>query len=241
MKTQLKTEPVDKHAEYNKPRMFFLSVMALLTAGISFSMRTSIADDLKTTFFDPIDNLHSAQMIGSGVGVGFLGFAFTIAIGSPLLDKIGMGRLLGGSGACFIIGTLTVIFAGGLAQGAGIYNVIWAGMVVTGVGWGLVETVINPLAATLYPEEKTARLNLVHAYWPGGILVGGLVGLGIGQLNMGWQWELAGVGVPASVGFIGCLSTKLPQAEGSQVGVSAAEALRGTARPLFIVWFLSMV
>src|SRR6266567_2234828 len=49
MKTQLKTEPVDKHAEYNKPRMFFLSVMALLPAGIGFSMRTSIADDLKTT------------------------------------------------------------------------------------------------------------------------------------------------------------------------------------------------
>ena len=143
MKTQLKTMPVDKHAEYNKPRMFFLSVMALLTAGISFSMRTSIADDLKTTFFDPIDSLHSAQMIGSALGVAFLGFAFTIAIGSPLLDTIGMGRLLAGSGACFIIGTLTVVFAGKIAEGAAIYNVIWAGMVIIGIGWGMPENLIS--------------------------------------------------------------------------------------------------
>ena len=104
MTTRLKTTPVDKHAAYNKPRMFFLSVMALLTAGVSFSMRTSIADDLKTTFFEPIDKLHSAEMLGSALGVAFLGFAFTIAIGSPLLDTIGMGRLLGGSGVCFVLG-----------------------------------------------------------------------------------------------------------------------------------------
>src|SRR3982075_1452227 len=127
MATKLSAPSADMHAAYNKPRMFFLSVLALLTAGISFSMRTSIADDLKTIFFEPIDKLHSAEMLGAALGVSFLGFAFTIAIGSPLLDTIGMGRLLGGSGACFIIGTLTVIFAGSLAQGAGIYNVIWVG------------------------------------------------------------------------------------------------------------------
>jgi hypothetical protein len=240
MKTQLKTTPVDKHAAYNKPRMFFLSVCALLTAGISFSMRTSIADDLKTTFFDPIDNLHSAQMIGSALGVAFLGFAFTIAIGSPLLDKIGMGRLLGGSGACFIVGTLIVLFAGSLAHGAAIYNIIWTGMVITGIGWGLVETVINPLTATLYPEEKTAKLNLVHAYWPMGIIVGGLIGLGIGQINMGWQAKLAVVLIPASIVVIGCLSTKFPRTERVEMGISTSETFREMARPAFVVWFLSM-
>src|SRR5712671_6620915 len=124
MTTQLKTTPVDMHSAYNKPRMFFLSALALLTAGISFSMRTSIADDLKTTFFEPIDKLHSAEMLGSALGVAFLGFAFTIAIGSPLLDTIGMGRLLGGSGVCFVLGTLIVVFAGNIAHGPAIYDVV---------------------------------------------------------------------------------------------------------------------
>ena len=40
-------------------------------------------------------------MIGAILGVPFLGFAFTIAIGSPLLDYIGMGLLLPLSGVCF--------------------------------------------------------------------------------------------------------------------------------------------
>src|SRR5580704_7327888 len=83
MTTQLKSPSADKHAAYNKTRMFFLSALALLTAGISFSMRTIIADDLKTTFFEPIDRLHSAEMLGSVLGGAFLGLAITIAIGSP--------------------------------------------------------------------------------------------------------------------------------------------------------------
>ena len=78
MPTQLKTPPADKHAAFNKPRMFFLSALALLTAGISFSLRTSIADDLKVAFFEPIDKLHSAEMLGAVLGVAFLGFAFTV-------------------------------------------------------------------------------------------------------------------------------------------------------------------
>lgn len=240
MSTELKLPPVDKHAAYDKPRMFFLSALALLTAGISFSLRTSIADDLKSAFFDPIDSLHSAEMIGAVLGVAFLGFALTIAIGSPLLDAIGMGRLLGGSGACFFLGTLIVVFAGRIAQGAAVYGVIWAGMVITGVGWGLVETVINPLAATLYPEEKTKRLNLVHAYWPFGIIVGGLIGLGIGRLDLNWQYKLIVVIVPASVVVIGCATTKFPRTERVEAGISTAETFREVMKPAFLIWFFSM-
>src|SRR5215467_7941149 len=130
MSIETTTAAADKHAAYNKPRMFFLSALALLTAGVSFSLRTSIADDLKAVFFDPIDRLHSAEMIGSALGVAFLGFAFTIAIGSPLLDAIGMGRLLAAAGGCFCLGTLIVVFAGSLARVAAVYNVIWTGMVI---------------------------------------------------------------------------------------------------------------
>ena len=60
--------------------------------------------------FDPIDKAHSAEMIGSVLGVPFLGYAFTIAIGSPLLDAIGMGILLPMSGVLFIVGTLIILF-----------------------------------------------------------------------------------------------------------------------------------
>src|SRR3954454_21016310 len=127
--------PVDRHASYNKSRIFLVSVLALFTAGVAASLRADVASDLQRIFFDPIDKAHSAEMIGSVLGVPFLGMAFTIAIGSPLLDLIGMGLLLPLSGVCFIIGTLVILFASNIAGGASVYNVIWIGAVITGIGW----------------------------------------------------------------------------------------------------------
>src|SRR5436305_513497 len=84
----------DRHAAYNKTRLFVISVIALLTAGISLSMRASVATALRATFFDPINPTHSAEMIATVLGVASLGFAITIAVGSPLCDYIGMEPLL---------------------------------------------------------------------------------------------------------------------------------------------------
>src|SRR6202034_2006156 len=110
--------PVDRHAAYNKTRLFVVSLLALFTAGVGASLRSNIASDLQRIFFDPIDKAHSAEMIGAVLGVPFLGYAFTIAIGSPLLDLIGAAVLLPLSGVCFIIGTLVILFASSLAGGA---------------------------------------------------------------------------------------------------------------------------
>ncbi len=236
----IRPAPVDRHAAFDKRKLFILSVIALVTAGVSFGIRGSIASDLQTTFFDPIDRLRSAEMIGAVLGVAFLGMAFTIAIGSPLLDYLGMGRLLTLSSLCFITGTLVVIFAGSIATGAGVYNVIWGGMVVTGIGWGLVETVINPLATTLYPEEKTARLNILHAWWPAGIIIGSLIGLFIGQLNMNWQVKLSMVLIPAVTFGLLCMTAKFPPTERVASGIPASETFKEVSRPFFIIWFLSM-
>src|SRR6185437_8989748 len=107
-------------------------------AGLAASLRADIATDLQRIFLDPLDRAHSAEMIGAILGIPFLGFAFTIAIGSPLLDAIGMAIMLPLSGVCFIAGTL-VLFAGSLATGGGIYTVLWIGALITGIGWGLVE------------------------------------------------------------------------------------------------------
>src|SRR3954447_21473014 len=124
MNTSPAAASVDRHAAYNKSRLFMVSILALFMAGVAASLRASIATDLQRIFFDPIDKAHSAERIGSVLGVAFLGFAFTIAIGSPLLDYIGMAFLLPLSGVCFFVGTLVILFAGNLASGAGVYNVI---------------------------------------------------------------------------------------------------------------------
>ena len=176
---------------YQKARLFVVGGMALAMAGVGASLRANTASDLQRVFFDPVDRAHSAEMIANILGLPFLGFAATIAIGSPLLDYIGMGLLLPMAGVCFAIGAIVMMFAGSLATGAGVYNVIWIGALVTGIGWGLVETVVNPLIASLYPEEKTGKLNTLHAWWPGGLVIGGLLGVAMSAVGFGWQIKLA--------------------------------------------------
>lgn len=209
-------------------------------AGINYSMRANTADALQKVFLDPVDPIHAAQMIATILGLPFLGFAFTIAIGSPLLDYIGMKLLLPLSGICFSAGMATIMFADRFAYGAGIYNVLWIGALITGIGWGLVETVVNPLIATLYPDEKTGKLNSLHAWWPGGIVIGGLLGIGMSNLNMGWQAKLAVVMLPAAAVIVMSLGLKFPPTERKASGVSTGEMFSELANPLFLILFLAM-
>ena len=183
----LPVREADPRVTAARTRLFLVSSLALTMAGIGASLRANTAADLQRVFFDPIDRAHSAEMIATVLGLPFLGFALTIAIGSPLLDYIGMGLLLPMAGVCFTAGALIMMFAGSLATGPGVYNVIWAGALVTGIGWGLVETVVNPLIASLYPEDKTGKLNTLHAWWPGGLVIGGLLGVAMSAAGLGWR------------------------------------------------------
>jgi len=230
----------DPHAAYNKRKLFLLSVIALATAGIGFSIRGDIGGALQAHFFDPIDPLHSAKMTATVLGIVFMGFAVAIAVGSPLLDFLGMGRVLWFSSFCFIAGNLIVLFADHVHVGLPVFWVVWIGMLLIGVGQGLVETVINPLTATLYPDDKTHKLNVLHAWWPGGIIIGGLISLLLGQLGAGWQTKMCVVLLPAVTYGALILGTKFPPTERVAAGIPARQMFKELARPLFIILWLSM-
>ena len=231
---------LDAHAAYNRSRIFLVSVLALLTAGMSFALRSLITPALKTTFFDPIDFVNAGNLVGQTLGVAFLGFAITIAIGSPLLDALGMHRLLPLSSLCFIAGTAVLIFAGRIEQGASVTWVIWSAALIIGIGWGLTETVINPLIATLYPETKTEKLNVLHAWWPGGVILGSLAGLALAETGLNWQWQIALTFIPALITLSLSIGVKFPPTERAAAGVSFGAMFRELRRPLFIILWLSM-
>ena len=234
------SQTAGKRTGIDKSRLFLASSLALTMAGINASFRANTAADLQRIFLDPIDKVHSAARIGALLGLPFLGYAITIAIGSPLLDAIGMGRLLPLSGVLFSIGMLIMIFAGDLASGPGVYNVLWAAALITGIGWGLVETVVNPLVATLYPGDKTNKLNAVHAWWPGGLVIGGLLGVAMSSLGIGWQVKLGVVLIPAAALVLLCVGLEFPQTERAAAGIPARAMFRELLNPLFFVLFASM-
>jgi len=101
--------------------------------------------------------------------------------------------------------------------------VLWTGALISGIGWGLTETVINPLAVTLYPEDQTHRLNVLHAWWPGGLIIGGLIGAGISKLNLDWRLQLGVVLVPAVIFGSMLLTSKFPPTEGWPPGFRRAK------------------
>jgi MFS family permease len=225
---------------YPRTRLFIVSSLALAMAGIGASLRANTAADLQSVFFDPIDRAHSAEMIANVLGLPFLGFALTIAVGSPLLDYIGMRLLLPLSGLCFTAGALVMVSADKLSSGAGVYKVIWIGALITGIGWGLVETVVNPLIATLYPSEKAGKLNTLHAWWPGGLVIGGLLGVLMSAASLGWQLKLLVVVGPAVAVMAMSIGIAFPPTERAAAGVSMREMFAELANPLFIVLFASM-
>ncbi|HEY4364004.1 MAG TPA: MFS transporter [Bryobacteraceae bacterium] len=230
----------ERQAGYARGRLFAVSCLAICTAGIANAIRANTASDLQRVFLDPIDKAHSAEMIASVLGVPFLGFAITIAVSSPLLDVIGMGLLMPLSAVLISVGMLLMAFAGNFATGTGVYDLLWYGAVIAGVGWGLVETVMNPLIAALYPADKTAKLNSGHAWWPGGLVIGGLLGVGMSHVNLGWQAKLMVVVAPAIAVIVMCIGVKFPPTERKAAGVSAGTMFRELGSPLFLILFCSM-
>jgi MFS family permease len=229
-----------EHSVENRYRLFLIGLFAVTTAGISFSLRGSIAGDIQMQFFDPVDPIHSGAMIATALGVAFLGFAITIFFGSPLVDWLGMGRVLTLSMLSFATGTLLTIFADRIAHGAGVYRVVWFGMLFSGIGWGSMETVINPLTTTLYPEDKVHRLNVMHAWWPGGIIMGGLIGLAIGRAGLSWRLKFAVVLIPAAITLFMLIGSRFPKTERAAAGIPAKDMWKEALRPGFIVWFACM-
>ncbi|MEZ5502941.1 MAG: MFS transporter, partial [Halioglobus sp.] len=99
----------------------------------------------------------------------------------------------------------------------------------------------NPMVASLYPEEKTHRLNILHAWWPAGIVVGGLLGVAITGLGLPWELKMLVLMLPALVQAWMVATSVFPVTERVAAGVSYSgmfgELLQ---RPLFWVFWVCM-
>ncbi len=225
----------------NRRKLFWIGVIALFTAAMSFSMRAAVAVDIKTSLIDLIDISRSATLLAEALGVAFLGFAITLFVVSPLLDVIGIGRVVKGAGLAFISGTLLIIFANVLGDTQSAYTYLWLGMLLKGVGWGATEAAINPMTTALYPEDKTHRLNVLHAWWPAGLIVGGLLGVITGELDINWKLSLALVLIPAVALVVLCFNTTFPETERQANGISMKDMFKELLnRPSFLIWFGAM-
>lgn len=214
------TRPRDTRA------IFWICVLALFTAALSFSVRTGASGAIKAALLDPHAPAHSGEMIAAALGNSFLGFALSLLVISPLLDRIGARRVILFASACFILGPLLILLSPAMASGDGIYTMLTVGMVLCGFGWGATEASINPVITTLYPDDKTGKLNVLHAWWPAGIVVGGLASLlMVNSLALDWRALIALIMVPGVAFGLWALRTEFPETESTVLGVPFSEMI----------------
>jgi MFS family permease len=223
-------------------RLFLIGNLSIFMIGLGFAVRANIAGDIQLELFNQIDLARSGAMIGSVLGSTFIGFALTLLFGSALVDHLGMKRMMLFSAFGYIAGSAVVVTAALMPVSDSTYWLIYAGFLLTGLGWGAVEAASNPLVAALYPDEKTHRLNILHAWWPAGIVIGGLLGLGLGALGVPWQWNLLVLALPGALLAWLVWTAAFPVTERVAAGISHGDMYREVLRsPGCFVWFICMM
>lgn len=224
----------------NKSRLFVASCVSLLTTSMVFSIRGDIEGAMSSAF-----HLTKEQM-GSIWSPAFWAFTIAIFISGALVDVLGMRMLHALSAVGYIVGVLMVIaapFPAGPVDsifGETGTLVLYSGFLIMGLSQGLVEGVINPLIATIYREDKTHKLNVLHAWWPGGLVIGGLLAYTLTQFNVGWQIKLGTILIPAVIYLFMVLAQTYPPTERVASQVSTGAMWSEAARPLFILLFICM-
>ena len=209
----------------NHRAIFWISVLALFTAALANAIRGGASEAMKQELFDPTAAARSGELISSVLGSAFLGFELSLLVISPLLDKIGARRVILFAAACFIVGPALILYAPSAGGFDAIYGVLTAGMIATGFGWGATEGSINALTTTIYPAEKTGKLNILHAWWPFGIIVGGLLSVLMFDIGFGWRTLIALIMIPGVVLGIWVMRHEFPQTESTAAGVTFKEML----------------
>ena len=199
--------------ERSKKLLFWGCFIALTATAFGFVFRAFIMADWGIQF-----GLSKTQQ-GEIFGVGFWPFGISIVFFSLIIDKIGYKMSMIFALACHIASVVITIFASG-------YWMLFAGTFLFALGNGAVEAVVNPVVATMFPKEKTKWLNILHAGWPAGMVVGGLLGIFMINQQFPWQVIIGFILVPALIyGWI-VLKQEFPVNERVKAGVSYLDMLK---------------
>lgn len=200
-------------------RLFMACFVALVATSFGFIVRASIMGDWAKQF-----GLSETQK-GEIFGVGLWPFAISIVLFSLIIDKIGYGVAMAFAFVCHTAYMVIVIAAPTLVEnGANGYWVLYFGSFIGALGNGTVEAVINPVVATMFSREKTKWLNILHAGWPGGLALGGILALAMGGVD--WRFKVGLVGLPVFIYGGLLLACKFPVNERVTAGVSFRDMLK---------------
>jgi MFS family permease len=227
--------------------IFIASFFTLIAAGMGFGIRAGILGDWGQQFgFTKTD-------LGTITGGGLVGFGITIIVCSAFADRLGYKPILAAafllhfSSAVVTLAATPIYNSMSASDVTGARNAtywcLYIGMFMFALANGLCEAVINPLVATLYSKQKTHYLNILHAGWPAGLVIGGLVaycftGDTPAIQHVRWEILMALFLLPTLFYGIVTFREKFPISEARSAGVGFGTMLAQFAAPLLLLLLL---
>jgi fucose permease len=220
-------------------RKLFLGIcLALVPTGASFSLVSNILTQLKQDFI--LTNFQVGLIGGAAVW----GMAISLLVLGPLLEAYGLKNGARVAFAAHLAGITMMILAVMQAGDPSAFWLLLTGAATLGTGNGMVEVTGNPLVAALYPDQKTKRLNWFHAFFPFGMVAGGLIGFALsnwgGSLGY-WPFQLAVIYLPVLIYGYLVLPQSFPKTENAAAGIPVGEMFRYTLTHPFFLLMLAMM
>ncbi|MCA8951111.1 MAG: MFS transporter [Planctomycetes bacterium] len=201
--------------ERERRLLFWASFLALAAAGTGFAFRVALGE----TYGAELGL--TKQQVGEVFGASLWPIAITMILFSLVVDRTGYKLPM--------IGAFVLQAASGIGtwMASGHLGLYFAAL-AAGLGHGIVEAVINPVCAAVYPREKTKRLTILHAAWPAGLVLGTLLVIGGDSFGGGLSWRTHALWilVPAVPYVIMFLPCRFPVDERVAAGVPFREMLR---------------
>jgi putative membrane-bound dehydrogenase-like protein len=222
----------------HRRRLFVGICLALIPTGASFALVSNILVPLKQQF------ILTNYQVGLIAGAALWGMAISLLVMGPLLEAFGLKNGARLAFAGHIIGITLMISAVTRIGDPSAFWLLMAGAATLAAGNGMIEVTGNPLVAALYPDQKTTRLNWFHAFFPIGIVLGGLTGFVLA--NYGgrfayWPYQLAAIYVPILVYGVMVLPQRFPRTENAEVGIPVREMFRHTLTNPFFLLMVTMM
>ncbi|MEM8734133.1 MAG: MFS transporter, partial [Planctomycetota bacterium] len=232
-----KSDPTSLNYEAapNAQRLLWAGFVAILAAGIGFSVRGASVLAAWSQDFG-----FTQTELGGITGGGLVGFGIVIIISSFLAEAIGFAKLMYFAFAVHFLSAVVTLAAPAVYSAAGKDATFWtlyAGMFLFAIGNGVCEAVVNPLTATLFPNNKTHYLNILHAGWPAGLIIGGVAAIFMAD-SVSWQIQISLFLIPVIIYGIMIFGQEMPKTDASAAGVSVGDILLQFAAPMLLFLLL---
>ncbi|REJ68412.1 MAG: MFS transporter [Planctomycetota bacterium] len=216
----------------NDQVVFWGCFIALITTSFAFFSRMYLCATRFPSDFN-LDKVASGDLIGAGIWP----FGISIILFSLVIDKIGYRVAMVFSFLCYAVYLVMASMAYATIQGvegealqaaqARGYDYLFWGSFILALGNGTVEAFINPVVATMFNKNKTTWLNILHAGWPGGLVLGGIATIMLADYAATGDWRivLGIIAVPALIFFVMLIGARFPVQERQSAGVSYREML----------------